>query len=84
MAFTIAPSIVTLLDDSIDTSIFYSLTEEEEKGNEKNTKLEVFFPASNVYESDFNISESESNLEYFLKKYTKPHLNLISPPPDFS
>ncbi len=79
MGFITAPSIITILDDSIDISVFYSLAEEEEKGGEK-----ILFFAANAIESDFNLIESENNLEYFFKKYTKPHLNLISPPPDLS
>ena len=31
VAFISAPTIISLVDDSIDTSIFYSVTEEEEK-----------------------------------------------------
>lgn len=82
MGFIIAPSVITMLDDSIDTSIFYSLAEEEEKGSEKEKNIEILFAVSNHYESDFSLNEIENNLEYVYKKYSKPHLNLISPPPD--
>ncbi|WP_242083068.1 hypothetical protein [Aestuariivivens sediminis] len=84
MAFIVAPSVISMVNDSIDTSIFYSLAEEEEKGSEKNKNMEVLFSRSNAFETDFTLFESENTLVYFFKKYTKPHLNLISPPPDFS
>ena len=85
MAFIAAPSIITLLDDSIDTSIFYSLAEEEEeKGSEKDKNIEILFSKTKVFESYSNLDELEDHSAYFFKKYGKPHLNLISPPPDLS
>ena len=84
MGFIMAPSIIAILDDTVDTSIFFSLAEEEEKGSEKDKNIEILFSVAHLYESDFSLNESENNLAYFFKKYTKPHLNLISPPPDLS
>ena len=78
-----APSIVTFIDDSIDVAFFYD-TGEEEEGNEKgekNKEKDVLFFEFSFLESDFADSEIENNLEFFFKKYSKPHLNLISPPP---
>ena len=84
IGFIIAPTAITIMDGTIDTSIFYSMTEEEEKGSEKNKNIEVLFSHSNNYESNLSLYDSEHNLVYFSKNYTKPHLNLISPPPDLS
>lgn len=82
MGLISAPSVIAVLDNSVDTSIFYSLAEEEESGNSKN----LLFPFS------LGCSETVNNtrlntLEYFgyyFKNYSKPHLNLIFPPPDNS
>ncbi len=84
MGFIMAPSIITILDDAVDISIFYSLAEEEEKGSEKDKNIEILFSSANLFESDLCLDESENNLAYFFKTYAKPHLNLISPPPDLS
>ncbi|MDA9069665.1 hypothetical protein N9K07_02815 [Arenitalea sp.] len=83
LLFLTAPTIILIIDDSADVSIFYSSSEEEEKGSEKNKEIELlFFDLNNSY-LDFASSEVENNLRYYFKNYPKPHLNLISPPPEF-
>ncbi|MEP5339107.1 MAG: hypothetical protein ABJL44_01445 [Algibacter sp.] len=81
VALIAMPTIITCVDDSIDISCFYASGEEEEKGSEKNKEIELLFFEVNTFDSDFAAIEVEDNLEYFFKAYTKPHLNLISPPP---
>jgi len=80
--FLTVPSVIVMLDDSVDISIIYASPEEEEKGNEKNQDIEVFTTQSNDDEIDYTALELESNSRYYFKKYPKPHLNLISPPPE--
>lgn len=82
VALLVAPTVIILVDDSIDVSAFYASTEEEEKGIEKSKDKEVFFSEYNIIESDFVLNETENNVQYYFKKYAKPHLNLISPPPE--
>nr|WP_321228976.1 hypothetical protein [uncultured Psychroserpens sp.] len=78
VALITAPSIIIAIDDSVDVSIFYSITEEEEKETLK------VFPMNELNEEDYFLtSNSNDNLGYFFKNYLKPHLNIISPPPDF-
>ncbi|MEM5566515.1 hypothetical protein WNY78_15440 [Psychroserpens sp. AS72] len=78
VALITAPAIIIAVDDSIDVSIFYSITEEEEKETIK------VFPPNELYEDDYLLtSGANDNLGYFFKNYLKPHLNIISPPPDF-
>lgn len=79
-----APTITAFIDNSIDISLFYDLGEEEE-GNEKtekNKEKEVLLFDLEFLESKLITSEIENNLDFFLKKYPKPHLNLIFPPPE--
>ena len=74
-----APTLIIAFDDSVDVSVFYSISEEEEET--KNLKLVVL-----EIDTEDNLSEFTSNnrsLDYFFKTYPKPHLNLISPPPEF-
>jgi len=78
-----APTVISIVGDSIDIAVFFdSSEEEEEKGQEKNIELELLF--SNLDHEDLNISCSEvgDNLGYYFKTYPKPHLNIVSPPPD--
>ena len=82
MALITAPAVILALNDSFDTSIFYSVTEEEESGKYKN----LFSPFSlngNDQISQFSQIE-DTNFSYQFKHYPKPHLNLISPPPELS
>ncbi len=82
MAITTVPSIISVMDDSMDVSIFYDLSEEEEeKENEKTKVLEFFFEANKEPISFMEYNGTEC-LGFNYKKYPKPHLNLISPPPE--
>jgi len=78
-----APTIIYIVDDSVDISMFLSSNDEEEKESENDKEKEVFFVAYNFNEANFTSSNVENNLVYFFKKYTKPQLNLISPPPQY-
>ena len=80
--FIAVPTIVIIVDNTVDVSIVFSASEEEEKGNEKHLDVELLF--SNLKDNEVNstLTSSENNLEYYYKKYPKPHLNLIFPPPE--
>lgn len=81
LGLIVAPTVIVLLDNSIDTSIFYSITEEE---NSKATNLlSPFSSESNDISTDFSQKVIQSFC-YRFKHYPKPHLNLISPPPELS
>ncbi len=79
-----APSIVAMADDSIDISFFYDASDEEEKGSDKHKNIEVLVAKIDQNDTLFLTNTANNNLGYFFKKYPKPHLNLISPPPEFS
>ena len=81
MALIVAPSVIVVLDSSFDTSIFYSITEEEE--NCKSKIVVTFTLQNNSTLSDFTLTHYEF-FTYQFKNYSKPHLNLIFPPPDQS
>jgi|SRR5690606_3908823 len=79
MSLIVAPSIIAVFDNSIDTSIFYSSAEEEEHSK---SKIETHFTSNNNDAlKDIDLQSSKS-FSYQFKNYPKPHLNLISPPPD--
>ncbi|TYA74345.1 hypothetical protein [Seonamhaeicola marinus] len=84
VAFLTAPTILTIIDNDIDVSVFYASPEEEEKGNEKNKDYEKLFFETPLTESTFAQKETEDHLEYVYKNYPKPHLNFIAPPPDLT
>ncbi len=83
MVSVTAPSILLIVDDSIDISFLYDISEEEEeKGKEKNKEFEIIVLDLPLLCEDYFNSENEEDLGYFFKKYSKPHLNLIFPPPE--
>ncbi len=71
-----------MMDDSTDTSIFYSLSEEEEKGHETIKNIQPFVSNHNQLDLIFASRLKLDNTGYHFKKYPKPHLNLIFPPPE--
>jgi len=79
LLFIVAPTILVMVDDSVDVSIVFSNSGEDEK---ENLDIEVLFSVirTNTYGLAFTFLDT--SLEYIDKRYTKPHLNIISPPPD--
>lgn len=73
-----APAIILSIDNSIDTSVLLGLSEEEET---ESAKLLFENEYSNVLNLDLDFANIGDE-RYTHKKYTKPHLNLIFPPPD--
>jgi hypothetical protein len=83
LALLAAPTIISLVDDSVDISVFYSTSEEEEKGSETSKTIEVVFNNPIGNDANFSFTKSINHHGYYFKTYPKPHLNLISPPPEF-
>lgn len=80
VTFLVTPTIISIIDDSIDISVFYTSTEEEDKGFEKD-KIDFISLDNSFNQIDFFFKNSEDNLTYYSKKYPKPYLNLLLPPP---
>ncbi|WAC00889.1 hypothetical protein N7U66_11635 [Lacinutrix neustonica] len=82
LATITAPSIIIAMDNSVDISVFYSLSEEEEEKTKEKDKVETYL-SEKISTSDSFIELLErKDIRYYFKKYQKPHLNLISPPPE--
>ncbi len=76
----VMPAVFAMVDDGFDTSIIFSVSEEEEKGCEKDLDIEFLLFDMNSNYSDFKLSED--GMVYFYRKYTKPNLSVIYPPPE--
>lgn len=83
LALISAPTIIHAIDDSADISLFYSLSEEEEKGHETLKNIEVISSEINYNELFFASNIKSNAIGYHYRTYPKPHLNLISPPPEY-
>ena len=75
------PTILTMVDNSIDISLVITTPDDEE--SEKNLEFQVMFPQVKSNNSGISVSYLKINLLYFSKKYGKPYLDIISPPPDY-
>lgn len=80
MALIVTPTVIIALDDSFDTSIFFSITEEEENSKAKNV-ISPFSVVSSEAVTNFSLKNYQI-FSFRFKTYPKPHLNLISPPPE--
>lgn len=82
VVFLTAPTIIALVDDSIDISMIYNTSEEDDKGSEKNKEIEVLYTELNHNLNEVFCISNKNYTGYSFSHYPKPHLNLISPPPE--
>lgn len=79
VALISAPSIISAIDDTVDISILYNITEEE------NESIKLTLPNSDSNHSKTTVRNNAlKHLGYRFKKYATPHLNLTLPPPEVS
>lgn len=83
MALVSAPTVLVAIDDTIDISVLLSTSEEEEKETKVIDDVKLLFSESNL-DYSFLSKFDKSTFRYYFEKYNKPHLNLISPPPEHS
>ncbi|MFC4722689.1 hypothetical protein ACFO5O_10175 [Geojedonia litorea] len=82
LAIITTPTIISAIDKSVDISVFYSMSEEEENHKVANKLFEALFTKPNPVHYYLTSAAVENSLGYYYKTYPKPHLNLISPPPE--
>ncbi|RIA10977.1 hypothetical protein OE09_2859 [Flavobacteriaceae bacterium MAR_2010_72] len=82
MAIITTPTIISAIDKSVDISVFYSMSEEEESHKVPNKLFETLFTKPNPVNYYLSSTAVDNSLGYYFKNYPKPHLNLISPPPE--
>ena len=76
------PAVVSLLDGNIDITFLIDINEEESKEKESSKDSEtkiVDISAANI--SLYGL-ELFGLMDFYLKNYSKPYLNLLSPPPE--
>ena len=79
----VAPTIITLIDQDQDISIFLNLTEEEENhAKETSKELKVY---TNIDSSMFfKKLQKRKNIVFLSKNYTSQYQKVTTPPPDFT
>lgn len=82
LAIITTPTIISAIDKSVDISVFYSMSEEEESHKIPSKLFEALFTKPNPVHYYLSSAVEDNSLGYYFKNYPKPHLNLISPPPE--
>lgn len=78
----VVPTVMIVIDDSADISIFYDASEEEKDKNQDKNKEKEFIILDIKKSLLTHIRDFEkANLEYYFKSYKKPHIKLSFPPP---
>ncbi|MEZ4801358.1 MAG: hypothetical protein R2797_01200 [Gelidibacter sp.] len=82
--FITAPTVISVIEKSCDTSIFYSVNEEENKVNETLKTFEVKLNDHEKYGISIFDLEIEKSYNSYIKNYTPQDLECLSPPPELS
>ena len=83
IAFIATPTVVSLIKEDVDTSIIYSMSEEEEQHNhsckEINADLKI---ADSIIFSNFSLASSSLIISHHSLKHDTAASYIFSPPPD--
>ncbi|RSK41642.1 hypothetical protein [Mangrovimonas spongiae] len=83
MMFLVAPTVISVIEDTYDLTIFYSVNEEENKEqNEVQKNLEVKYLENLGFSSVFWDNDENNSFSYYLKNYSPLVLECVSPPPE--
>lgn len=80
--FISAPTMISVIEKSFDTSVFFSVNEEENKSNETLKTFVIKLPCTDKYTISLIELEKEKSYSSYLKKYTSSIIECISPPPE--
>ena len=78
----VAPTLISIVDNTVEVGLFETSEEEKDTRGENKAEIEKLLTnhSHRVFSSE--ILNFRNNLGYCFKVYPKPHLNLISPPPE--
>ncbi|MGJ8591658.1 MAG: hypothetical protein ACSHXF_03875 [Aquaticitalea sp.] len=79
-----APTVLTMVENSCDASIFYSVNEEENKVNETLKIFEIKLLDTDQFDSASLDLEKEKSYSAYIKNYTPSTIECFSPPPELS
>ncbi|HLT54084.1 MAG TPA: hypothetical protein VKZ97_09340 [Flavobacteriaceae bacterium] len=81
--FIMAPTVISVIEDSYDTSIFFSANEEENQNQSEVLKInEAKFLNEYLVSEFFWHYTEKSQFNFYLKHYTPHTLECVSPPPE--
>lgn len=80
-----APLVITVLDESFDTSVFYNFNEEDSNNGNDVTQQEIipFFADYNSIRDTLKFQKTKP-LYFYLDNYTSNALETALPPPEYN
>lgn len=79
MTFIVVPPVLSMIDKEYQQIVNFNVNEEE---NKTSNVFEIIAENVNHFSLTFEESNTYGTVSYQFKTYPKPHLNLISPPPE--
>jgi len=83
ISHAVLPAIISLVDKDVDIAFLMDINEEESKEQESSKDTEIKILDLNNANLAFNDDKLGALEGYYFKNYATPHLNLISPPPEY-
>lgn len=84
LGFIAAPTIIHTVDDTIDISFFYSISEEEERGHQTIKIFEIKLSEAEKFCISLFELEKERSYSSYVKNYIPCSIECVSPPPKLS
>ena len=74
---------ISLVDKDVDIAFLIDANEEE--SNEKETSKDLGIEVMEIKNDDLNFNNMKFLVlaGHYFNNYTRPHLNIVSPPPEF-
>lgn len=82
LVITILPSLSILIDEKVDVIQWVDSADDDEKTQEKNFEKDIVISNPFIEAPFYSASEDSYILAFQNFKYSKPHLNIVSPPPE--
>lgn len=80
--FLVAPTTITIFDMSADTSVFFSLTEEENENNNNVKHIKADITLTDKYSFDIEFGSQKTSSFYLVCQKSSLALQTFSPPPE--
>lgn len=84
ISYAALPTFISLVDKEVDITFLIDLNEEESKEKENSKDLEIEVMEIKKPDLNFNLKKTSVLAGLYFSKYSRPHLNIVSPPPEYS
>lgn len=84
VSFTIAPTIISIVNNDIDVTVFFALGEEDKEAEEKESQktIELITISEDNNQEAYKEHYIIENTTFYLSSFEELHVENISPPPE--